>query len=121
MCFFQASEGYTQIKTSILPEITISNNKKAQGNNQSITKEELDLSSDEDVGVAVKRFAGITLKNYGGVGGLKTISYRGIPGTHTSILVDGFSIQNTQIGQIDLGAISSDNVKEIRFITGYDR
>ena len=121
VCFFQASEGYTQVKTSILPEITISNNKKAQDNNQSITKEELDLSSDEDVGIAVKRFAGITLKNYGGVGGLKTISYRGIPGTHTSILVDGFSIQNTQIGQIDLGAISSDNVKEIRFITAYDR
>lgn len=83
-----------------------------------MTREELLKKQPEDLGDLLKSFPGITLKNYGGLGGLKTISARGINGTHTGILVDGFLVQHVQTGQVDLGTVQVENSTEVKFSYG---
>ena len=72
----------------------------------------------EDVGQLLQKFAGINVKSYGGLGGLKTISVRGLGSQHTSVVVDGFTMSNTQTGQINLGQIQSDNIESISLVAG---
>lgn len=80
-------------------------------NNQRMNRGELKNISSDDIGSLTQKFSGVSMKNYGGIGGLKTISFRGITGNHTSIIMDGFAVQNNQVGQIDLGTIQSENVE----------
>lgn len=51
---------------------------------------------------AVKGFAGVSVKDYGGIGGLKTVSVRNLGAAHTSISYDGITISDAQNGQVDI-------------------
>ncbi len=62
---------------------------------------------------AVKHFAGVIVKDYGGIGGLKTISIRSLGANHTGVLYDGIALGDAQGGQIDLGKFSLDNIAQI--------
>ena len=62
---------------------------------------------------AVKYFAGVSVKDFGGIGGLKTVSVRSLGANHTGILYDGIALGNAQAGQIDLGKFSLDNIYQI--------
>ncbi len=81
----------------------------------SYNRHEIINRSPEDLADILKTIPGISLKNYGGLGGLKTISSRGISGSHSGILIDGFMLQNAQTGQIDLSTIQLDNIQNISF------
>lgn len=63
---------------------------------------------------AARYFSGVLIKDYGGVGGLKTISVRSLGATNTGILYDGLPVTNTQTGQIDLSQYSSSFVESIQ-------
>ena len=52
---------------------------------------------------AIKQMAGVTLKDYGGVGGLKTVSARGLGTQFSTLTIDGVAVDNSQNGQVDLG------------------
>lgn len=67
---------------------------------------------------AIKRFNGVVLKDYGGIGGLKTISIRGMGAEYTAISYDGVIINNMQSGQVDIGRFSLDNVSAISLNIG---
>lgn len=71
-----------------------------------------------DAGDALKRFAGVTVKDYGGVGGLKTVSVRGMGAQHTAVFYDGVAVGDCQSGQVDLGRFSTDNLGGIRLVIG---
>lgn len=62
---------------------------------------------------ALKHFAGVSVKDFGGIGGLKTVSVRSLGANHTGILYDGIALGNAQAGQIDLGKFSLDNIYQI--------
>ncbi|GHT32535.1 ligand-gated channel [Bacteroidia bacterium] len=62
---------------------------------------------------AVKHFSGVTVKDYGGIGGIKTVSVRSLGSTHTAVAIDGVPLGDCQNGQIDLGRISLENVSSI--------
>lgn len=66
----------------------------------------------------IKHFAGINVKDYGGVGGLKTVSVRGLGANHTAFNYDGVTINDSQTGQTDLGKFSLNNVDEISLAIG---
>lgn len=74
-----------------------------------------DISKIQAVQVSdvVKRFAGVQVKDYGGIGGLKTVSVRGLGANHTAFSYDGITIQDGQTGQVDLGKYSIGNVDEV--------
>ena len=55
---------------------------------------------------ALRYFAGVQLKDYGGVGGIKTINIRSMGSQHVGIYYDGVELGNAQNGQIDLGQLS---------------
>jgi len=67
---------------------------------------------------AVKYFSGVSVKDYGGIGGLKTISVRSLGGNHTAVSYDGITLTDNQTGQIDLGRFSLDNVDMISLNSG---
>lgn len=52
---------------------------------------------------AVRQLAGVTLKDYGGVGGMKTVSARGLGSQFSTVTIDGVAVDNSQNGQVDLG------------------
>ena len=67
---------------------------------------------------AVKYFSGVTVKDYGGLGGLKTVSVRSLGGNHTAVNYDGITLTDCQTGQIDLGRFSLENVDMLSLSSG---
>lgn len=65
---------------------------------------------------ALKFFSGVVIRDYGGIGGLKTISVRGFGTQHTAVAYEGITLSNSQTGQIDLGRISLENVETLSLI-----
>ena len=59
---------------------------------------------------AVKRMTGVDVHDYGGVGGLKTVSVRGLGAKHTAVSYDGVVLSDAQSGQVDIGRLSLENV-----------
>ena len=87
---------------------------------QNMNREQLDALGIQSVADAVKRFAGATVRDYGGIGGLKTVSIRSFGTSHTGISYDGVTVSNCQAGQIDLGRFSLDNVEELSLTVGQE-
>lgn len=56
-----------------------------------------------DIGEALKHIPGANIKDYGGVGGLKTINYRSLGSAHTGIEQDGLTLTDQQTGTVNLG------------------
>jgi outer membrane cobalamin receptor len=67
---------------------------------------------------AVKFFSGVQVKDYGGVGGLKTISIRSLSAHYSGVMYDGTPVFDYQTGQVDLGRFSLDNVLTLILQTG---
>jgi Outer membrane cobalamin receptor protein len=72
----------------------------------------------QDLSEAVKRFSGVTVKDYGGIGGLKTVSIRSFGAQHTAVSYDGIAITDAQSGQVDISRFSLDNVEQISLTIG---
>ncbi len=81
---------------------------------QELNKEMLSKLNSISVADAVKYFSGVVVKDYGGIGGLKTISVRSLGANHTGLMYDGIMIGDAQGGQIDLGRFSLDNIETIQ-------
>jgi len=67
---------------------------------------------------AVKQLSGVTVKDYGGIGGLKTVSVRSLGANHTTVSYDGIALTDVQSGQIDIGRFSLENVDMISLSSG---
>lgn len=67
---------------------------------------------------AVRRMAGVTLKDYGGVGGMKTVSARGLGTQFSTLTIDGVAVDNSQNGQVDLGRYLLGNAAYVSFSQG---
>jgi uncharacterized protein (DUF2164 family) len=67
---------------------------------------------------AVKYFSGVTVKDYGGVGGLKTVSVRSLGANHTLVSYDGLAVSDYSTGQINIGRFSLDNMALIALNNG---
>lgn len=72
----------------------------------------------QDLSEAVKRFSGATVKDYGGIGGLKTVSVRSLGAQHTAVSYDGVTITDAQSGQVDISRFSLDNVEMVSLSIG---
>lgn len=62
---------------------------------------------------ALRTFAGVSVRDYGGLGGLKTVCIRSFGAQHTGIIYDGQVISNAQNGQVDIGRFNLDDVQSI--------
>ena len=110
-------------KTQRLKEVQINARKnnfilKSPTPVQVIAGEELKRINSLSVADAVRYFSGVQLKDYGGVGGLKTINVRGMGSNHTAVFYNGVQLANAQNGQVDLGKFSLENMEEISLYSG---
>ncbi len=85
---------------------------------QKLNGEQLQRLSAHSVADALRYFSGLQLKDYGGVGGIKTVNIRSMGTHHLGISYDGIQLGNAQNGQIDLAQFSLDNVEEITLYNG---
>jgi outer membrane cobalamin receptor len=67
---------------------------------------------------AVKHFSGVMVKDYGGIGGLKTVSVRSLGASHTAVSYDGIAVSDAQNGQIDISRFSLDNIDMLSLSNG---
>ena len=85
---------------------------------QTLGGQQLEKLSAHSVADALRYFSGLQLKDYGGVGGIKTVNIRSMGTNHLGISYDGIELGNAQNGQIDLAQFSLDNVEEITLFNG---
>ena len=67
---------------------------------------------------ALQTFAGVSVKDYGGVGGLKTVSVRNMGAAHTAVMYDGIAISNAQNGQVDISRFNLDDISSVSLNIG---
>lgn len=67
---------------------------------------------------ALHHLSGVTLRDYGGAGGMKTVSVRGFGAKHTGVSYDGVMLSECQSGEIDLSRYSLDNVDYLALTIG---
>ena len=84
--------------------------------------EEISLAKQADapsqVADVLRRFTGIQIKDYGGIGGLKTINVRSLGSEHVGIFIDGIQIDNAQNMQVDLGRFSTGSISQVSLYNG---
>lgn len=71
-----------------------------------------------DISDAIHRLPGALLKDYGGAGGLKTVSVRGLGAAHTSVSYDGMPVTDVQNGAIDFSRYSIENISSLELVSG---
>lgn len=76
------------------------------------------VSAPTQVADVLRHFTGVQVKDYGGVGGLKTVNVRSLGSEHVGIFLDGIQIDNAQNMQVDLGRFSTDCIETISLYNG---
>ena len=85
---------------------------------QMLNGETLNRLNSHSVADALRYFSGVQLKDYGGVGGLKTIDVRSMGSQHVGVYYDGIQLGNAQNGVVDLGKYSIDDLESISLYNG---
>jgi outer membrane cobalamin receptor len=111
------------IKSRQLPDVEVVTQSRVSVTRQTAPLQLLDHKNIKRLGIqdlseAVRRFSGVTLKDYGGIGGLKTVSIRSLGAHHTAVSYDGVSISDAQSGQVDISRFTLDNVDMVSLSTG---
>lgn len=66
----------------------------------------------------LRTYAGVGVKDYGGIGGMKTVSIRDFSSHHTSVLYDGMALGDAASGQVDVSRFSLENVGSVSVSIG---
>lgn len=85
---------------------------------QILAGEQLRRLSVHSVADAVRYFSGVQIKDYGGIGGLKTVNIRSMGSHHVGVFYDGIELGNAQNGVVDLGRFSLDNMEAVSMYNG---
>ena len=67
---------------------------------QKLSGKELQNLNSHTVADALRYFSGVQLKDYGGVGGIKTVNIRSMGTNHMGVFYDGIELSNAQNGQV---------------------
>ena len=111
------------IRVHSLGEIVVTEKARPSVTRQSAPLQIINRSGIERMGIqelteALQHFSGVAVKDYGGLGGIKTISIRNLGTQHTAISYDGVAINDCQSGQVDLGRFTLDNVESLSLAIG---
>ncbi len=124
ICVFMYADANDTIRTGRIDEVVVTAERSRKTNIfetipvQSISGNDIRQLGLQNIADAVKRMAGTNVKDYGGIGGMKTVSVRNLGAQHTAVSYDGITVSNTQAGQIDIGRFSLDNVGMLSMAIG---
>jgi outer membrane cobalamin receptor len=103
-----------QKDTTTFEEVTIKGNHFAIDQHTTLNESQIKQLAPHDLGTLLQYINGVTIKNYGGIGGMKTLSHRGLGGEHTQLVIDGIPINDPQNGQRNLANIQPNNLEEVK-------
>lgn len=115
--FAQSDDGVRQLDTLVVSGSRVSRI-ESSAPRQMLSANEIERLGVTNVGDAMKHLSGVTVKDYGGIGGLKTVSIRGMGAQHTAVFYDGVAVGDCQNGQVDLGRFSTDNLSGLQLLIG---
>lgn len=90
----------------------------AQTPTQAVAGQQMEARGQSQLSDAVRHLTGVALKDYGGVGGVKTVSARGLGSQFSLLEVDGVAVSDCQNGQVDLGRYLTGNSSGLSFANG---
>ena len=107
--------GETPDSVRQLYEVTVTSKQPLRtiATSQTMSGADLQALSTTSVADALKYFAGVQIKDYGGLGGLKTVNVRSLGAQHVGVYVDGIRITNAQNGTVDLGKFSLSSMESV--------
>ncbi|NDW08592.1 TonB-dependent receptor [Dysgonomonas sp. 520] len=117
-CLISLSQNKLDSLQHLNEVVVVGNKYKEVIPSQKLSGKELENLNTFSVADAIRYFSGIQLKDYGGIGGLKTVDIRSMGTNHTAVFYDGIQVVNAQNGQVDLGKFSMENVEEISLYNG---
>ena len=127
LCFHLEAQGQVlsdTMRTKEIPQVTVTGDRTSNPNSVTTSKTAdarlMQATGSLQVSDVIKYFSGATVKDYGGVGGLKTVSVRGLGASHTAVAYDGIIITDNQTGQIDLSKFSASQAQSVRLVSGPD-
>lgn len=117
--FSQKSEN-DSLRSKTIQDIIINMKRQEVGviSSQKLSGLELEKLNSNSVADAVRYFSGVQLKDYGGIGGMKTVNIRAMGTQHVGVFYDGIPVGNAQNGIVDLGRFSLDNLESISLYNG---
>lgn len=124
MSFFQLVANDVDVELDTLSEVTLDevviteSRRKEIIQSQRLDGAQLQSLNSQSVADALRYFSGVQVKDFGGIGGIKTINIRSMGTHHVGVFYDGLQLGNAQNGQIDLGRYSLDNIEEISLYNG---
>ena len=95
-----------------IDEVVVTGTKDATPH-QTISREQINGIPSSSVADALKYLAGVQIKDYGGLGGQKTVNVRSLGSQHVGIYLDGVRITNAQNGTVDLGKYSLNTLESV--------
>ena len=118
-CLAQISD--TTIYRELEQVDVLGQNQKAHSSvSQRFRQEQIKVVPTADIAGVLRLGNGLNIKDYGGVGGLKTVSVRSLGASHTAVEYDGAPVSNTQAGQIDISRFDATTISEIKVSVGQD-
>ena len=78
----------------------------------------LDHQSPQNLAEVLNNVQGLYIKDYGGMGGIKTISMRGSNAEQVLVLLDGQRLNNAQSGYVDFSTIPIAGIEKIEIVHG---
>jgi outer membrane cobalamin receptor len=83
-------------------------------------RDAIEASHARDASDVVAMAPGAFIRQYGGAGGLRTLSLRGTSSQQSVVLIDGIRYQSTAVGSVDLGSIPSAALRRVEVVRGGD-
>ncbi len=83
-----------------------------------IDKSVIDAASNRQLTDVLDRVPGLTVKDYGGIGGLKTVSIRGTSGNQSLVMIDGMRLSSNQNGIFDFSTFPLSSVSGVEVVRG---
>ena len=122
-CCWNALYAQDTLQSKTLKNVTVTSKATSKETSsttpvQVMTKVKLERINAVQLSDAVKQLSGVVLKDYGGVGGIKTVSARGLGSQFSTLTIDGMAVGDCQNGQPDLGRFIVSELDNLSFANG---
>lgn len=84
----------------------------------SLSEKEIKLLSANNAADLIRFLPNVQIKDYGGVGGVKTMTIKGLGAQYNKVLYNGIPLLNSQNGVANFGKIPSQNIQKITLSEG---
>lgn len=112
----------TTVRVQALEEATVTTQRntalRSSAPQRRVSAADIELRGAVGLEEVLRTMAGVGVKDYGGIGGLKTVSIRSFGAQHTGIVYDGLAVTDCMNGQVDVSRFNLDDVAEVRVDVG---